>query len=233
MILLLLTGVLTYLWRNSVIKEEYNKNLEIAKDDTLHQTRNSLGQQVSKIALFQQENTKSFLALKSMDSTILTLQAEVKANKKQLSTSGSITDIYTQTKGTFKGKTDSIIKTKDSTKIGNIVYIYPEYKAHIVKDKWISADIIANKDSTTFSPIINNQYSVLISGTIKNPFVQVTNLNPYTITTGLRAYQVINTLREKSFGLGIQIGYGGQLYKGNINLAPYIGIGITKTLIRW
>lgn len=232
--MLIVIGIVISLWRNSVANAKSKDNLYYAIQDTLDKTRNNLKQEITKTILIQQENSKSFLALKTKDSTITTLQAEVKANKKQLSNPGSsITDIYTQTKGKFTGKTDSVIKTKDSIKVGNIVYIYPEYKSHIIKDKWISADITANKDSTTFSPIINNQYSVLLGGTTKSPIVQVTNMNPYTTTTGLRAYQVINNLREKPYGIGIQIGYGGSLSKGIINIGPYIGIGITKTLIRW
>lgn len=230
--LLLIMGVLLYLWRNSVEKGKEKDNLYSAIQDTLVSTRNKLGQQVSQIALIQQSSDKNFLALKTKDSTIITLQNEIKTNKNKLSTSGSITDIYSQTKGKFTGKTDSIL-VHDTVKINGVNYIYPEYKAHIVKDKWITADIISNKDSTTFSPIINNQYSVLISGTNKNPFVQVTNMNPYTTTSSLRAYQVINSLREKSWGLGFQIGYGIGKDKGVIITTPYIGIGISKNLLRW
>lgn len=226
-------GTVVSLWRNSVADAENKENLYHAIQDTLIKTKNNLGQQIVQTALIQQENSKNFLALKSKDSAIITLQAEIKANKKQLSNPGSsITDIYTKTTGKFTGKTDSV-KAKDSIKVGDIVYVYPEYKSHVIKDKWISADITANRDSTTFSPIINNQYSVLLGGTTKNPIVQVTDLNPYTTTTGLRAFQVINTLREKPYGIGIQIGYGVNLSKGVVYTAPYIGIGITKTLIRW
>lgn len=230
--LLLLLGVTIYLWRSSANEATEKENLEVAKDDTLHKIRNSLGQEVSYTSLLQASNTKVLLKLQSKDSTITTLQAEVKANKKKLSTSGSITDLYTITKGKFTGKTDSV-KTKDSTKVGNIVYLYPEYKSHIIKDKWITADIIANRDSTTFSPMITNQFSILISGDTKNPIVQVTDLNPYTSTTALRSFQLINTLRQKSWGIGIQVGYGGQLYKGVINISPYIGIGISKNFVSW
>lgn len=230
--LLIVIVALTYLWRSSVNEAQNKENLEIAKDDTLHKIRNSLGQEVAHIALLQSTNTKDFVNLKSKDSTILTLQAEVKKAKKQIGTSGSITDLYTTTKGKFTGKTDSI-KVHDTVKVGNISYLYPEYKAHIVKDKWISANIISNKDSTTFEPIIFNQFSILISGNTKNPIVQVTDLNPYTSTSALRSFQLINTLRQKSWGIGIQLGYGGQLYKGVINISPYIGIGISKNFLSW
>lgn len=223
---------MTYLWRNSVSKATEQENLEIAKDDTLHRLRNSLGQETSKIALLQSSNTKDFLKLKSKDSIIINLQAEVKTYKKQIGASGSITDLYTTTKGRFSGKTDSI-KIHDTVRIGSNFYLYPEYRSHITKGKWISVDIIANKDSTTFNPVITNQFSILISGNSKNPIVQVTDLNPYTSTTALRSFQLINTLRQKSWGIGIQLGYGGQLYKGVTNISPYIGIGINKNLISW
>lgn len=242
--LILLTAAVT-LWRNSVKKDEQQTKEYSAMSDTLKRTRNSLGQQVAKISLIQSQSAKDFLKLKTQDSTILTLQNEVKANQKRLGDQGAIIDLYTKTGGKFTGKTDSIIFSKSKDTSSNIVYLYPTYKSHIVKAPWIVADITASKDSTTFIPQITNQFSVVLGAeTAKKgifhifdnpiPFAEVTDLNPYTTTSKLRAFQVINNLNTKNIGIGIQVGYGGQLNRGGvINLGPYIGIGVTKTFIRF
>lgn len=221
------------------MKEQIALNDVLA--DSLKITKNSLGEEIAKISQFQTTNINDFLELHTQDSIIKRLQSEVKANKSRLGNSGSVTVIASNTTGTFIGKTN--VTSRDTIKKDSLIYIYPEYKSNITKDKWISASIIANKDSTTFIPKIHNEYSLVLGEESnqkglfhifdkKIPFAEIKNLNPYTTTETLRSYQVAPA-PPKTWGIGIQTGYGGTMINNQIYTAPYIGVGITKTLIRW
>lgn len=235
-------GIATYLWQKERSKAEQATNLSTALADTLHKTRNLLNQEVTKTSQLQTAHTADFIKLKSQDSSIIRLQTEVKANKSRLGNNGSVTDFSNHTTIDTSAKTK--VTSRDTTKRGDTVYIYPQYTSDVNLGKWITSHIIANKDDTYLKLSVFNDYTVVLGEETnkkglfhifdtKIPFVEVTNLNPYSSTNTLKSYQVTNGIQPKSWGIGIQIGYGGQLSKGIINTGPYIGLGISKNLIRW
>lgn len=58
--------------------------------------------------------------------------------------------------------------------------------------------------------------------------LDVSTANPDTKVYGLKAYRVEE--KKKSWGIGLQVGYG---LSTTMKPAPFIGVGITKTIIRF
>lgn len=239
-ILLIIVGVFGWELTKVLKKNKEQENNITALTDTVKETRNSLGQAVSTITQFQTTTTKSFLALQSADSTIKQLQADVKANKNRLGKSGSVTDFSTQTKVDTTIKTQTVTIPKDSTSGQKV---YAEYSSDFNLHNWVTGSIKATKDSISLHESIINKYTVVLGDETakkgifhlfdkKTPFAEVTNLNPYSTTPTLRSYQV-SSMPPKTWGIGPFLGYGAYVNQSIMKTTWFIGIGLTKTLIRW
>lgn len=203
-------------------KDRLNTENNLLKNslDTLTKTKNKDGSETAKIALLEND-TRTFLALKTMDSSIKSLQQEVSKYKSLLDKNGSVTVFSTTT----------IYNAGSRTSVSGTT-LNPIYTAYSKDSLWIKWKTIASKDSTHLDLFIKNAYSVVIGqeryGFLRlktKPIVQVTNKNPYTTTDAIRAYRV--SVKPHKFGLGIHLGYGIST-KG---VAPYLGIGLHYNLI--
>jgi len=224
-------------------KRDYVNTIN-ALQDTMTTYYNKDGMQVAKISLIETEKASMFLDIKSKDAVIIKLQEEVKKNKNRIGKSGSVT-VITNTTELNTVDTTSYITSKDTIIRNDTVFIYPEYSSFIRKglridsSYWITANVKANRDSTSFELGIQNSYTVVLGmekaksfkGLFKPKiaFAEVTNENPYTSTKTLRSYQV-KVPRPKRLGIGVNVGYGIILDKKPI-FRPYIGIGLQYNII--
>ena len=190
-----------------------------------------------KIAVLETQNTKTFLAFQTQDSTIKELQSTVKDMQKYLKKQGSVTIIEGET------KYDTIYKT---TPGNNYKSLLSGFLTDSINNNWISStfgfrlDSLPNGtftiDSTKYSLSVKNKYSLTIGreptgflGLGKGkPFAEVKNFNPYTETVNLRTYQVDGYVDKKwSLGPSAIISFDGSKF------IPGIGIGVTYGLVRW
>lgn len=42
-----------------------------------------------------------------------------------------------------------------------------------------------------------------------------------------------NNYKKFRWGIGVQVGYGASIHNSKVNLAPYVGVGISYNFIRW
>lgn len=166
------------------------------------------------------ENSEVILALQSKDSLIGSLQALVRQYKGQLS-SASI--IKSTTTISDKGKT-----TIDSIKTDSL-YVYPTYTSNL-GNKWYTANIISNSDSTSLVFKTYHEYSLVLGKANNKWYADVKDANPYNAVTNVRVFNVTPPkVIPKRFGLGITTGYGVTPQ----GLQPFIGAGITYTFIHF
>ena len=191
-----------------------------AAQDTLHQTRNELGQQITSISLLQADKEKDLLKLKTNDSTIIALQKVVKEYKGKLDNAtvfGNSTN--------DAGSSETIIKW-DTLKTDTGSTAYPTYTSNWV-EKWSEGNIKATKDSIFRDIKIKNEFEMTMGkenqGFLKKrkSVVTIKNLNPNTITTELRTFTVEPHKNKFSFGIGAAYGYD------LIGLKPTIVVGAT------
>jgi hypothetical protein len=227
-------------------KKDYVSTIN-ALQDTMITYRNKDGMQVAKISLIETEKASQFLEINSKDAVIIKLQEEVKKNKNRMGKSGSIT-VIENTTNLATVDTTSYITFKDTIVRNDTVFVYPEYSSFIKKglkidsSYWVTANVKANKDSTSFELGIQNSYTVVLGREKskgfkalfkpKVAFAEVTNENPYTSTKTIRAYQV-KTPKPKRFGIGVHVGYGLTFDKNYTPIIrPYIGIGFQYNIIQ-
>lgn len=196
-------------------------NLINALNDSVKYYKNKDSSNTAQIAVITNISTKSFLELKTKDSTITKLQGIVKDYSGKLKhggsvTSGDIITVYTDT-----GK--SIITKIDT--VGKFVYeTYRQFK----HDNWIDYDAVMSHGSSSYKIAIKNSFSVVLGTKNGVPFADLTTENPYTTTKTIRSFQV--TLpKQKKFGLGFFLGgtYVADKWR------PVIGGGITYTPIHF
>lgn len=247
--------ILAIILLSNKINNLYTKVGEQANDmaaltDTLRQHKDNEGRLVSTITSFRGQSAKDFIKIKTKDSTITELQKVVKINEKRIKNTGSATvftsttnvDTGAKTKITYSQKDqDSIQRAKKDTG-RRIAYIYPIYESDINWGKWGSFHTTSSKDSTHLKGFINNEYSVVVGEDNPpnlfhpfrkaTPFSEVTNYNPYSTTKTLRTYQT-SLPPPKTWGIGITGGYGGVRANTQIYTGWFIGVGLTKTFIRW
>jgi len=225
-------------------KKDYVNTIN-ALQDTMTTYRTKDGVQVARISLIETERAIQFLEIKSKDAVIVKLQGEVKKNEKRLGKSGSVTVITNTTE--VKTVDTTYITSKDTIVRNDTVFVYPEYSSLIKRGLrndstyWVTANVKANKDSTSFELGIQNSYVVVLGREKpkgfkalfkpKIAFAEVTNENPYTSTKTIRSYRV-ETPKPKRLGIGFNVGYGitfDKTYKPI--LRPYIGIGLQYNII--
>lgn len=203
--------ILAFLLFRSCGKVDAMQDLQTALNDTLTQSRNKLGQQVSSISVLQTEREKDFLKLQSKDSTVKALQLLVKNYKGKVQ---SATVASTET--TDSGKTVTVVK-HDTVFINGVPEVKPIYTTEW-NETWSVGVIEAHHDSIYRNIKIKNEFT-FTHGTKRNLFkkdilkVKMTNLNPNTVTTELRSYAVKVPKKRFSVGLGCTYGYSLTTYK--------------------
>lgn len=190
-----------------------------AMNDSLKVIRNRDSSTTATIKSVVFSNFKQFQKIKSQDSLIVRLQ---KLNKKTQS------GIAFNEETKISDKAPTKIIEKDTVYQDNLVYIYPEYR-HIYNNKWYNAESITNKDTGFLSIKIRNEYDVSVELGARGYVAVVTSHNPYTQTKEVRSV-IIPKDSPKKFGIGIQGGYG---FSTDFKPKPYVGVGISYSILRW
>lgn len=201
------------------------ENVNEALADTLHTSRNKLGQQTATIKAFQTTTQRQFLKLHTQDSTVKWLQATVKQYRGQL-LSASVSSITT----VDKGVTNTVVtypEAATSLLIPKEPFTKPRFPIYSTQwsDRWSAGWIVARHDSISRELRVKNELEITHGYSGRwNPFkrraltVSILNLNPNTETQELRHYSI--KPKAHRFGVGFYGGYGvtltpsGQVYHG-------------------
>lgn len=218
-ILLIIAGIL-YFKSCGKGKLETYIDLYEASQDVLHQTRNKLGQEVTKTSLLVAEREKDLLKIKSKDSSIIALQKVVKDYKGKLAAATVLSNSTTDS-----GTTVTLIEY-DTIKTDTGQYIYPTYTSEW-KERWSEGYIKAGKDYVFRDIKVKNEFEITQGwekqGFLKKkkPLVTVVNLNPNTVTQELKSFFVQPYKNKISIGLGACYGFD------IIGLKPTVVVGPT------
>lgn len=219
--------ILAFLLFKSCDRQTTLQDLNNAANDTLLQTRNKLGQQITSISVLTSEREKDFLKLRTQDSSISKLQKTVKDYRGKLT---AATIASTQT--TDSGKTVTVIKTDTVYKDGKIE-LKPVYST-AWNETWSVGIIEARYDSIHRSIKTRNEFT-FTHGYKRNLFkkdvlkVEMTNLNPHTVTTELRSYSAKIPKKRFNIGLGVSCGYSLTTFKWD----AILGVNCSFSLIRF
>lgn len=219
-IALLIIGLMTGLFVETKKQLSKKELLVEALTDSIHTWVDVNGKQTATITAIQDDNTKLFLALKSSDSTIIKLQADVKEALKR---------------GKLKLPGSSMTYVGRETGIGITVPSIIQnggYFSTVNMDGWITGTIFAKEDSTEVNLKVKDEFSVSLdyeprkwySLSAPKPYVEVISKNPYSKTKELRTYQV-NTPGEPNLIIGPSVGVG---YPGF-----FLGVSATYPLFKF
>ena len=232
-ILILLTISSILLYNNERRKRITVSNLYNSSQDTIRFWKNKNGENVARIFVLSSEKLEDFLKMKTKDDTIIRLQTLVREYKKQLHNQGSATIIQTITEYDTTYVTNNLLDT---------IYFPNATILDSISNRWISTKFGFDRGNTIFSLRVDNLYSVVIGEESrglfrkKEPFVEVTNHNPFTETAMLRTYQVTQTKHSK-WGVGPNISVSASpYYKDGVfgfQFTPTIGIGFQYNLINF
>ena len=232
-ILILLTISSILLYNNERRNRITISNLYNSSQDTIRFWKNKDGENVARIFVLSSEKLGDFLKMKTKDDTIIRLQTLVKEYKKQLHNQGSATIIQTITEYDTTYVTNNLLDT---------IYFPNTTILDSISNRWISTKFGFDRGNTIFSLRVDNLYSVVIGEESrglfkkKEPFVEVTNHNPFTETAMLRTYQVTQTKHSK-WGVGPNISVSASpYYKDGVfgfQFTPTIGIGFQYNLINF
>lgn len=177
-----------------------------AASDTLHQTRNELGQQLTTTSLLY-GSVSDLKKLHAADSSAL---AHVQKMVDKLTLSA--TYLATAT-GNVINATPQIVEDRDTVWHDSVAYIYPEYKT-AYENKWERFNIRSNRDSTIVDYMVFNEFELAQkwkkNGLFKRKTLEasILNLNPHTETKEYKTFTVKedkgNRLRD--IGIGILAG---------------------------
>lgn len=166
------------------------------------------------------DNSEAILALQSKDSLIVSLQALVRQYKGELKAASII-----KATTTVNDKVKTVV---DSTNTDTI-NVYPTYTATL-GDKWYSANITSNSDSTSLYFKTFHEYSLVLGKTDNKWYADVADANPHNAVTNVRVFNVTPPkITPKRFGLGVTGGYGATPQ----GFQPFVGAGITYTFIQF
>lgn len=187
-----------------------------AVQDTLHQTRNKLGQQETVTLSLQSDVKTAKEALKYVrDSAGVRLRENIN-NRTQAAISAN-------TETHSKGSNKTTVKNGDTVYKHDTVLIYPTYTTSF-NNRWESGFITANKDSIAHDIKIRNEFDFKIEEGKWHFFkkqdettVTMRNLNPFTETREL-----------KSFVVAPKPSYRGYYFLGGVIVAI-----VTQNLIRY
>lgn len=236
-ILLLLVVQTISIIPNRKLQNMYKESVNLVEslNDSLKTVTNKDSSQTATISVLQSQNVKDFLTISTKDGQIKRLQDLVRANKNKLTKGSTATIVSTETK--VKNTNPNTIVLVDTIKKDNFVYLYPQYISDINLGKWVTGEVVANRDSTSVDLVIENEYDIIVGeeGSFwswkKTPFVEITNHNPYTKTKVLRTYKVASPVKRRT-GLGVFIGYGLPLTL-NPKFSFVMGIGLQYNIIEF
>lgn len=222
---------------NKIDRLENVNNLYSSINDTLTQTRDSLGVERSRISILTSDRADVLIELMNANDEIQWLQREY-LKYKDLYT-GSITVISTQ--GNIIDSLKTVVTAGDTIVIGDTTYIFPTYsfagsttgKYNDQPFVWADYNGISTRNHTTLEFTYRDRYSIAIVypkrklfGKDEPGYAEVTSYNPHNNVETFRTYDV-QTPKPKKLGLAIQVGYG----IAGSGLSPYIGIGIGYNVI--
>jgi len=199
-------------------------NLVESLNDTMKVWKDKKGVTHSEIKINETSNPNDFININSKDPEIIALQELVKKYKSKLGKDGSVTRFVTETVYdtvyTSKFKPYGKYIWKDSI---NNKWIDFKYKVDTLKHIDLKLKLIHEY------AVINKEKS---NGWFKKPtpYSEVVNYNPYSTNLSQTTYKVINDVKPKKFGIGLQFGYG---VGANLTSSPYIGIGGSYNLIKF
>lgn len=230
---LVLVIILLYSWGADTQKKYYEQvDLYSVLNDTLKVYKGKDGENRARISQFQTEKVADFLKLQSSNKKVEFLQKMVKRYEKELANGGSVTTIETQ--GNYETTVPTeVVHTQDP---GSPIY---KGDSKNVFGEWARIQSIATKDSTQYTLTTNDKIVAVIGreptgflGLGKGkPFIDVTNLNPYSTTKDVRSYQVTEDYKRWSIGLGGT--YGVVYTKGTLGFGLALGVTINYNLIKF
>ena len=103
-------------------------------------------------------------------------------------------------------KDDQWLSLKDSTDISG--------KTYIALSMEVGVDVITGTEKKT-----------------KTPIISIKTDNPYINVIGIRSYKT-DTNKPNKWGIGAQIGYG-FILSDPVKASPYIGVGLSRSIIRF
>lgn len=190
--------------------------------DSIISFKNKNGQLVNKISVLESSNYKTFLEIKSKDSTVLWLQKEVEKYKKKLNTPGGTAVVIDR-----ETDVDTIYKKE-------IQYVEVQGKIYLkdtLQNKWITNIYERRGDSSLWKLRVKDEFSIAIIEDKGKKFAEITNNSPYSDTKNIRVWQFSGEKKKpKRVGLGVHAGYG-LTADPVIKLTPYVGVGISWNLI--
>lgn len=192
--------------KNGCTEIDRFESLYNAASDTLHQTRNELGQQMTTTQTLH-GSIDDFKKLHAADSSAL---AHIQKMVDNLTLSA--TYLATAT-GNVVNTTPQVIEDRDTVWHDSVAYVYPEYKT-TWENKWERFNIRSNKDSTIVDYKVFNEFELAQkwrrNGLFKRKTLEssILNLNPHTETKEYKTFTVKedkgNRLRD--IGIGILAG---------------------------
>lgn len=211
-ILLIVCVVLAFFLSSTCNKIKKGKQFEsmyVASQDTLHKTRNALGQEVAVKDLLYGDvsNFKKLIAGK--DSTLAKLQKIV--DRKTI----SATVLDNSTSNEIHSHTNTITG-HDTIRKHDTLFVYPEYST-IFKNRWEDFNVKANRDTFLIDYKVFNEFEIeqkfekqKVKGYIFKqdvPVIQVTNSNPNTVTNDVQSFNVSppknSSLKKILVGVGV------------------------------
>lgn len=216
-LLLMVLGFINNIFREKIVDKQLQIDFYI---DSLKTQRNENGELVATIGVLQSERVENLLEIKTKDKSILKLQEKVKEYEKKLKKGGSVT---------VAGTSTNVSGTVPLIPIDTFNINKPQNKpvSFSFSDEWVNLSGTVKNDSLSFKLRVTNDYSLALIDDKKAPYIELTELNPYTDVSYLRTFQILKKPPSR-FGLSVQAGYG--ITKEN--LSPYIGVGISYTILR-
>jgi hypothetical protein len=197
---------LFFLWKGCN-KGDSLERMITAKDDSLHQTRNTLGQQKTTTTLLY-GTISDFKKIHTSDSSQL---GKLQKLVSRLTISATV--LNTVTGNTFSSPTGTITSA-DTVKKDSLVYVYPEYTTDYT-NRWERFKIKANKDSFDIQYKVFNEFDLMQTwkrnGIFKRKtcIAEITNLNPHTETLQYKTFTVqenkSNRLRDGLIGVAVGV----------------------------
>ena len=101
-------------------------------------------------------------------------------------------------------------------------------------DKWLTLRGDFDKDGALSTRLSMDIEVDVVTGISKDkqPVCAVTTTNPYIQTVNVQSYK-FDSHKPTKFGIGFQIGWGLQFANQKPQLSPYIGVGVSRNIIRW
>lgn len=204
-------------------------NAQDAKDLFTHQIRqqkthiDELGRMQTEVDGVAVHNQKLLQAKVELETEVKGLKGKVEA----------LTKVQREFRIQDTVKTDSIVFVpgRDSI-INDTVYIFPNYNTNH-KNNWLDMNIYAGPADTYFDLLLRDDFSVthtrkkkLFGKDLLNVYVK--SLNPYVDSQNVEPF--IFEQKPKRWNLSAQIGFG---VNKNLELSPYVGIGLGYSLVQW